>query len=212
MKKILFSTALLATSIATAATPIDGWYAGAFGGYAYLSGNLNKTDHGLLRNHSEYKHGYDAGGSFGFKSTPLRYEGELTYIKGWLERFKLNRLSQTGVVGNNQAGFAMANIYYDLPQFVQSVEPFIGIGIGYGFVNGIFKSNGPLEATRYKTSDSVFAYQGTAGLTYNFAESWALNVSYRYIATDKVHSFGKLFQASLANVGGVYRFDGNIYK
>ncbi len=212
MKKILFSTALLASSIATAATPIDGWYAGAFGGYAYLSGNLNKTTHGLLRNHAEYMDGYDAGGSFGFKSTPLRYEGELTFIKGKLKRFKLNGLSQTGVVGYNQAGFAMANIYYDFPPFVQSIEPFIGIGIGYGFVNGVFRNNGPLAAMRYKTSESQFAYQGTAGFTYNFAEAWALNVSYRYVTTDKVDGLGKRFQGSLANVGGVYRFDGNIYK
>lgn len=212
MKKLLFSTALLATSTVMAATPIDGWYAGIFGGYAYLSGNVNKTKNGFLRNHAEYKDAYDAGGSFGFKSTPLRYEGELTYIKGKLERFKLDRRTQTGVVGNNQAGFAMANIYYDFPPFVPTIEPFLGLGIGYGFVDGVFKSNGPLTATRYKTSDSVFAYQGAVGFTYNFAEAWALNVNYRYLATDKVNGFGKHFQASLANVGGVYRFDGNLYK
>lgn len=212
MKKTLFSTALLASSIVTAATPIDGWYASAFGGYAYLSGNLNKTHLGITRNHAEYNNGYDAGGGFGFKSAPLRYEGELTYIKGTLDKLRLNHLPQTGVSGDNQAGFGMANVYYDFPQFVDSVEPFIGMGIGYGYVEGIFKSQGPLDATRYSFSDSVFAYQGTAGLTYNFAEAWALNISYRYIATDRVHGLGKIFQASLANVGGVYRFDGNLYK
>ena len=64
----------------------------------------------------------------------------------------------------------------------------------------------------YDATNSVVAYQATGGLTYNFAEAYALNVGYRYVATGHVGNFGRNFQSHLANVGAVYRFDGNIYK
>jgi opacity protein-like surface antigen len=212
MKKILFTSALLVSGIASAAAPIDGWYGGVFGGYAYLPNNLSTGKGGLIRNHAEYQSGYNAGGSFGYKSAPLRYEGELTYINADLERFRVNGTTQTGVTGFNQVGLAIANIYYDCPEIITTIEPFLGIGIGYAYVDGSFKSTGPSGITRFNQSNTVFAYQGTAGLTYNFAEAWALNIGYRYVATNRVHNFGKMFQANLANVGAVYRFDENKYK
>lgn len=212
MKTILFSTALLATSIASAATPIDGLYASLFGGYANLPNNINKTHDGLLRSHAKYQSGYNVGGSFGYKSTPLRYEGELTYIQAKLKQFKVNGYHQLGVTGLNETGLAMANVYYDFPAMIPTIEPFLGVGIGYAYVDTFFRSTGPFNATHYKSADSAFAYQGIAGLTYNFAEAWALTASYRYVATDKIHDFGKIFQANLANAGVVYRFDEGSYK
>lgn len=212
MKKLLFSSAILASSIATAATPIDGLYANAFGGYAYLPDNINKMHNGLFRSHSAYNNGYNAGGSLGYKSAPLRYEGELTYIRANLHQFKVNGYRQRGVTGLNQTGLAMANIYYDFPDMVPCIEPFLGLGIGYAYVDSTYRSKGPFGSTHFEDADSAFAYQGIAGLTYNFAEAWALTVSYRYVATDKIHEFGKIFQANLANAGVTYRFDEGNYK
>ena len=212
MKKLFICAALLAAHIASAATPIDGWYGSVFGGYAYLPNNLNRYTSGILRNNAVYSRGYDAGGSFGYKSSPLRYEGEFTYINANLKRFNLSRVTQNTVKGYNQAGLAMANVYYDFPGIVECIEPFLGVGIGYAYVDGLFKSAGPFGITRYRNSNTVFAYQGTAGLTYNFAEAWALNIGYRYVATNRVNAFGKLFQAHLANVGVVYRFEEYHYK
>ena len=61
-------------------------------------------------------------------------------------------------------------------------------------------------------NDNVFSYQGTAGITYNFAEQYAVNIAYRYIATSKPEDFGRIFQAHLASAGVSYRFDCDTYK
>jgi len=212
MKKMLFSLALLTSSIASAATPIDGWYSSVFGGYAYLPNNLNVTQSGLYFSDARFRSGYDAGASFGFKSSPMRYEGEFTYISAEPRHFKINDLAQTHVKGFSNAYFGMANVYYDFPTLIEPLAPFVGVGLGYGYVENQFRSTGPLAVARLNGHDNVFGYQGTAGITFNFSEYCALNLAYRYVGTSKVDFFGKSFQAHLANVGAIYRFDIAQYK
>lgn len=212
MRLALVSLALLATSVADAATPINGWYSSVFGGYAYVPNNISVTNSGLNRTNSGYQGGYDAGGSLGYKSNPMRYEGELTYLKANLQEFNVNGIPQTGVNGYSNAFLAMANVYYDFDNLVGSLQPYLGLGIGYGWVQAKLRSTGPVGNTQLTASNTEFAYQGIAGLTYNFSESYALSLSYRYIATTHADDFGKNFQANLANLGAVYRFDGTNYK
>ena len=152
------------------------------------------------------------GGQLGYKSNPLRYEAEVTYINAVLTGFKLNNVRQTGVTGQTNEINVMANIYYDFTEMVPSVEPFIGAGIGYGLASTFIRSKGPNGHTKFEGSSSVFAYQGIAGFTYNFAENYAVYGAYRYIGTSNVHVLNKPFQAHLGNVGVTYRFDGSTYK
>ncbi|KTD20739.1 outer membrane protein [Legionella londiniensis] len=207
------TAALLTANLATAATPIDGWYSSLFGGYAYLPDNVSNTRLGLTRADAVYEGGFDAGGSIGYKSNPLRYEGELTYINAKIDHFRINNTRQIAPRGYATSILAMANVYYDFPGILAaSIEPFLGIGLGYGWVKAELDSSGPSGPTRFTGENSVFAYQATAGLTYNFAENYALTLGYRYVATEEVHDLGKVFQAHLANVGVVYRFCENRYK
>jgi len=202
--RIAFLPALfLITSVTNAAIPVDGWYSSLFGGYAYVPANINTA--GITN--TGYKSGYDVGGSIGFKGTPMRYEGQLTYIDAGLKKFTLNSVERTGVSGNSDAFLAMGNVYYDFNTTTPTLQPFLGVGIGYARVHAKLNSTGPFGATQYSGSNNVFAYQGTAGLTYNIAPNYAINAGYRYIATKHVRSLGKSFQASLANLGVVYRFD-----
>jgi len=213
MKKVLISATLLATHIASAATPINGWYGSVFGGYAYVPNNISNTQLGLTRSNASYQSGFDAGGSFGFKSNPMRYEGELTYIDAKIDHFLVNNINQTGTTGYTNAVLAMANIYYDFPEIVCAIQPFLGVGLGYAWVNGKLYSTGPAAGgTQFTGSNGLFAYQATAGLTYNFSESYALNLGYRYVATERADQLGKSFQAHLGNIGAIYRFDGARYK
>jgi opacity protein-like surface antigen len=211
MKRLPIFITLIMSPMVHAATPIDGWYAGAFGGYAYLPGNVNITSYGLTRSHTDYESGYHAGGSLGYKNQPMRYEGQITYLTAHLKKFTINNIQQTGVGGDADAVFAMANVYYDGPNWLNALQPFLGAGIGYGFVNARLNSSGPTSATQWTGQDSVFSYQAMAGLTYHFSEKYALNIGYRYLATDNAHSLGKSFQAQLAHLGVVYRFDGYKY-
>lgn len=212
MRFACVSVALLASSVVCAETPIDGWYSTLFGGYAYVPNNINKTYLGVTRTNASYKAGFDAGGSLGFKSNPMRYEGELSFIQANLRKFNLDAVAQTGIRGYSEAALAMANVYYDFPNLLNAIQPFLGLGIGYAWVKAELKASGPLAVTQFSGSNSVFAYQGKAGLTYNFSENYALNIGYRYVATLRVTQLGKAFQASTANVGVIYRFNEARYK
>lgn len=206
------SVAMLASSVAISATPIEGWYASAFGGYTYLPGNLATTTNGIYFNNTAYDSGYNAGGRFGYKSTPMRYEGEYTYLQATPTRFSANHIKQHAIDGTSSANLLMANVYYDLPPFVGVLEPFLGVGLGYAHVDTNLHSFEPLGGAYFHDSDNIFAYQVTAGITYNFAENYALNAAYRYASTQRVNEFGEYFQAHLASAGIVYRFDKANYK
>lgn len=212
MKLLRFIPCVFLSGAIHAAIPINGWYDSLFGGYAYLPNNLNIHQFNYTYTNASYQSGFDVGANFGYKSNPMRYEGEVTYLKANIDKYSTNYIPQHNVNGYNNALFGMANIYYDFNGIVECIQPFLGVGIGYGWVQTNIDSQGPLYITSFNSSNSAFAYQATAGLTYNFAENYSLNIGYRYIATSHISAFGDIFQANLANVGATYRFDGNNYK
>ncbi|MCX7115844.1 MAG: outer membrane beta-barrel protein [Gammaproteobacteria bacterium] len=212
MKRTLFSSLFLTSSLAFSAVPIDGWYAEIFGGYAYLPNNIQTTLNGLYWSNVNYTAGYNGGGRIGFKSNPLRYEAEVAYISATPNAFKVNYINQTNLSGQTSATTAMVNAYYDFPAIITPLEPFIGLGIGYAYVNAHLFGTGPTLSTEFRGTNSAFAYQGTVGLTYNFVDNYALDVEYRYLGTNNVSELGKMFQANFASAGVTYRFDGGSYK
>jgi opacity protein-like surface antigen len=212
MKFALFSTALLASSIASAYPAIDGWYFSAFGGYSHLSSNINNYYFGNLRSDVRYHNGYNAGGRIGFQSNPIRYEFEYTYVNASPDRFHINYINQIGVNGHATSNMVMGNLYYDFPEILDAISPFVGVGIGYSFMEVNLDSTGPFGATFFKASKDVFTYQGTVGLTYNFSENYAINAAYRYAATGNGGHLGGSTQIQMGNAGVIYRFDRGNYK
>ena len=205
---------LFINSGVAASTAIDGWYMSAQGGYAFFPGNLiTTTRSGLTFNRSVYQSGFDAGGTFGYQSRPLRYEAEVSYFSDNISYYHVNSVRQTGPSGFSNAIAAMVNVFYDFPDLVDcAIQPFLGMGIGYAGVHLNLNATGPAMVTHISTTDSAFAYQGWVGLTYNFAENYALNIDYRYLATNHIFNIGSRFQAQTANVGAIYRFDGARYQ
>lgn len=212
MKIVFFFLTSLISNLAIGATAIDGWYTSVFGGYTGLLDPLSVTISGLSRSHANFEGGYNVGGRFGYQWNPLRFEGELTYLQSELESFRVNSISQLGVTGQAAAWFGMANLYYDFPDMVTAVRPFLGLGLGYGWVNGSFKSTGPFRTTWFDRSEYTAAFQATGGFTYNFSENYAVNIAYRYLGTDRLDSLGKAFQANLGTLGVIYRFNELAYK
>ena len=212
MKRIIIAASLLTMISANAATPIDGWYTSAFGGYAYLPGNLDVVKQGIKYDRTNFQSGFDAGLNLGYKSNPMRYEGELSYLKANINNFNVNNALQFNPSGYSNAILGLANVYYDFTGITESLQPFLGAGIGYAWVQDKLNGTGPFSPTHFDASNSAFAYQATGGLTYNFAENYALSLGYRYIGTTHVADLGQMFQAHLSNLGAVYRFDGNNYK
>lgn len=211
MKSLISIITLLFCIVARAATPIDGLYTNLFGGYLYLPGNVNHSYGSDFVNTASYLAGFEAGGSIGYKSNPMRYEAEVTYLKANISGFYINSTRQTDASGYEQAILGMANIYYDVASLNPLLQPYLGGGIGGGWFQGNLNSTAP-SAVAFSAQDAAFAYQGIAGITFNFAENYAINANYRYIATSPLRSFGTVFQAHIANVGVTYRYDGVKYK
>jgi opacity protein-like surface antigen len=212
MKKQLIISALLVSSVVSAQTPVDGWYAEAFGGYTYLPSNISTTRDTIVYTNGQYDSGYHFGGKVGYKSTPIRYEAEVSYLTTQTKGFDVNGIPQTGVTGNSNATLGFANLYYDLSDLSDSLEPYFGLGIGGAWLDSRFYSTGPLTNNRFKATNTVFAYNATVGITYNFSENYALDASYRYVGSARGDEFGKTFQAHQLSVGAIYRFDVANYK
>lgn len=205
-------TQMLVCTAAMAAAPIDGTYSRVFGGYVYVPPNMNRSFDSYTINSPTYQGGFEAGGAFGYKSNPMRYEAEITYLKANIEHFYLTNVQETTTGGYNQAVLGMANVYYDFLSSNPILQPFIGAGIGYGWIQSRFNGTSPIDTGTINASNSTFAYQATAGITYNFSENYALDLSYRYIGTSNLSSFGEMFQVHMINASAIYRFDGNKYQ
>lgn len=212
MRISLASAALLLSTAATSAVPLNGLYGSLFGGYSYLPNNISTVRYGLYFNDASFDSGFNAGGRLGYKNTPLRYEGELTFIHADTGRFRVNALHQGNVSGHSSALALMANGYYDFPEIVPAVEPFLGIGIGLAGVGATLNSTTPFRNVHFSRSNTVFAWQATTGLTYNFSEQYAFDIAYRYLDTARAGDLGQAFQAHMATLGVTCHFDDANYK
>ncbi|KTD12042.1 opacity protein-like surface antigen [Legionella gratiana] len=206
MKLALFTIALLAPGVASASTTANSWYSSGFGGYTYLSSNVETRYYGFLLSDVHYRYGYNVGGSIGYQSNPIRYEFQYTYLYADTNQYSVNHKKALDIDGGTRANILMANLYYDFPEMLGEISPFLGVGIGYAFMHATLNSTSRFHRPHFNTDLNSFAYQGTAGLTYNFMENFAINAAYRYTATTNKGNWGRTLQAQMGNVGVVYRF------
>jgi opacity protein-like surface antigen len=214
MKTRLIAAGLLFSTYGFAAVPIDGWYTQLFGGYSFLYDNVSTFNNaGLLFNNSSYNNGYNAGGRVGYQSHPMRYEGEYTYFGSTNKGFNVDGLRARDVSGGSGFGnLLMANVYYDAPDMLPAISPFLGVGIGYGNMHAELISQDPRHFHSLSLVQNTFTYQGTAGFTFNFSENYAINWGYRYAATAKSGVFGRVYTVHMASAAAIYHFDQGDYK
>ena len=123
----LFTLCILAILPFTgSAAPIDddsdGAYIAIFGGFAQLPGNVSEKHFGNVK----YKSGYNAGGALGFQGGPIRYEGEISYIRAETKSFNYRGIAAKDVSGNAKATTYMANVFYNFFHQESILNPFIG--------------------------------------------------------------------------------------
>lgn len=208
MKVALFSAVLLSTSAAFASTADEPkWYTSAFGGSTYLSSNVKTYYYGYLLSDVHYLNGYNVGGSIGYKTKPLRYEFQYTYFNANTDQYSVNYIPALRIDGGTKATLLMGNVYYDFPEMFASISPFLGVGLGYGFMDATLNSTSRFKRPHFNTNQNSPAYQGIAGLTYNFSKKFAINATYRYTSSTNTSHWGKPLQAQIVSAGVVYRFD-----
>jgi len=163
-----------------------------------------------------------AGGySFGW----WRLEGEFGYRRNKLDTIGVGAdggipaaqglAAQTGTTqsggGNVNVLSTMGNVIFDLPWSFGGISPYLGVGIG---VARIVQDRNAGGLARYvDDTDTKFAYQGIAGLSWNFNPHWSLSLDYRYFAAMDPHfkdSLGRSVDGEYAShnafLGVTYHF------
>jgi len=156
------------------------WYISAFGGGAFMQDyTVFNAAFGGITNTLKTDPGFIVGGAAGLEFLPnWRGEVEVSYWeadpKSW---------TNAGFVGANLSGHVssvnvLANVWYDI-DLGTFVEPYVGGGIGVGFVDGrLSTSNG--VGLQFNGDDTGFAYQVGAGMKFPVSPMMDIDVGYRY--------------------------------
>ena len=166
-------TLTLGTVDASAQTP--GYYIGAGLGAALqqdsdlsgtgISGSVD-TDMGWV---GQLSIGRRYGNGF-------RSEIEAAYSDAYVDSIS----GATGAGGDISSLSAIINGLYDF-KLEGPLTPYLGLGIGVARIN--YDGVTPVGGSRIDDSDTVFAYQGIAGVSYDLGDDMALTADYRYFRT-----------------------------
>ena len=152
-------TTTLMTATAALAQQGTGFYVGAGAGINLLQDNNLNIDNYDVGPAGNIYGGYDWGS--------LRADFEAS----------IRENSHDGDNHQTTIGL-MVNGYYDF-EFGSPIVPYIGAGVGVAMINQQWKAGG----STFSDFDTAFAYQGIAGVSYNFAPNLAANLEYRYLGT-----------------------------
>lgn len=153
-------------------------------------------------NKTKYDAGYIIAGSLGYYwCYGLRLEGEYAY--------RNNDVSKMHFVGQGfsrhgcfQSSSYMANLFWDIPQCLYNLHPFLGLGIGYD-CQRLCASNSRI---RFNQRWSHFSWQLMAGVAYPIFCNTEFTIEYRF------HQGGSHFNNHTLGFGIVYHFDWNWIK
>lgn len=169
---------------------------------------------------TEFDTGYSLSAAYGWRFTPsLRAEVELAYQTNDISTHKgvkaggialdgqdagvlITGSPNLGVTvgalvddgkGSLDTTYLMLNGFYDFKGF-GAFKPYVGAGIGAGFVNVDYSPSGVKIVDDDAT---VFAYQVVAGSDYIVSDRLSVFAQYRYRATSDVETDVSLFDAKL---------------
>ena len=193
--RMLTAVAVIALAVPAAARAEEGFY---LGGGLGLSSAVNSTyEDAVNSNKIKLDDGFAGliSGGYQFASN-WRAEAEFAS-----RRNAVDNITGTGaaapVTGASAVYSLMGNAIYGIPTGTK-FTPYIGAGIGAARVKA--DNVGTTLASNVNDSDTVFAYQGIAGLEYDVTQNWKAGVDYRYFRTADT----KFTSAALTDVSGDY--------
>jgi len=166
-----------------------GWYFSAFGGANWLDNTSFDTNaFGIIDN--SYDTGFVVGGAIGYDLGQtmgpfgVRLEAEFSYRNNDVDDHSVGGAILPNSFGSTSAMAGMGNVLFDL----NTGSPFtIYGGGGLGVANVEFDGHGTNAAgTVMNDDDTVFAWQAIAGVGYEIAPSWVIDVQYRYFNAGNV--------------------------
>ena len=213
---------LKTTLLAAAATLLVAPAANAQGLYGAIGAGLNymgyeneiSVDSGAgpfpFSSTSEYDNGFGVYSSLGYDwGNRVRSELEFSYRKNDIAAIDpaagFSGFPNGSIQGETETTALMANLLLDITQDT-AITPYIGGGIGLARVHhqvagstAVGAPTSPL-AIAYGDTDTVFAYQGIAGLAFDLAENLVLDLSYRYFAPVGVDAENSALSAAAATI------------
>lgn len=164
---------------------VHDFYIGVSGGWTRLDeqdfsfgGVPTNTDHG---------DGWNAGLHLGYafalaQGIGLRPELELGYKTNDVDEHSAGGTALAGSDGKTETYLAMANFYYDFKN-TSRFTPYLGAGIGAARVN-VDGYSSTTTGGMIDDEDTVFAYQGIAGVDYALDEQWSIFSDYKYFSAN----------------------------
>ncbi|MGK9165574.1 outer membrane beta-barrel protein [Inquilinus limosus] len=154
-----------------------GLYVGAGAGV-----NLRQDDDfsvksaGGIGGKSEYSIGPAGNIYLGYDWGSFRADAEVSLRTNDVDKVKVDGAGTIAKNGHFRTIGIMANGYYDI-DFGSPFVPYIGAGIGVAMLDSEIKGGG----AKFNDFNTQFAYQGIAGVSYNFSPNLAANLEYRYL-------------------------------
>ena len=166
IKTVLLASAVAVAALSASAQAADrhGWYFGLEGGVVKVGDN-----NGYFGDQVEYENGWAGLGEIGYAFNG-HWRGELEL---GMRRNEIDKIDGVSVdTGDLRNYTAMINAIWDAP-ISNKWALSLGAGVGVDRVTQSFFGD--------HFSDTVFAAQGIAGLTYQMSAHWDLHLTYRYL-------------------------------
>lgn len=182
-KYILSAAIAMAMVPAVNAEPVQGFY---FSGQAGASlNNDSKFDTGsggvgVVK--SEYNTGFTTDGAIGYTFGQFRTEAELGYRSSVIDNHKVGGVALPNPEGKLNTLSGMLNGYVDIPTST-AFTPYLGVGLGIADVKADNYRAAGLNVL--DDSQTVFAYQGMAGVSYAATKNIDLFTEYKYFGTSR---------------------------
>ncbi|WP_319410141.1 outer membrane beta-barrel protein [uncultured Desulfosarcina sp.] len=188
MRKLAYAVAVLMLMVVPAengsvASAAEGFYLGVQGGINDMEDTESEGATG------EMDSGYTIAAVVGYDFGYFRLEGEVAHRENDIGAITLLG-NDTVSSGDVTSTAFMLNGYLDMENRTP-FTPYLGAGIGYNFVedNGTAVYGGS-TTVRYDDSDSVAAYQLTAGIAWDVTKTFVLDLSYKYLYSDDIEVAG----------------------
>ena len=172
------SAAAMLVAVPAMAQQATGVYVGAGAGVNFLQ-NYDWREKGTdTRGNAEYNVGPAGNIYLGYDWGSFRADAEVSLRTNNVDKVKVNDVGTIAKSGHLRTIGIMANGYYDF-EFGSPIVPYIGAGVGVALIQQEWKANGG----KFSDFNTQFAYQGIAGVSYNFSPNLAANLEYRYLGT-----------------------------
>ncbi len=166
----------------------DGWFDRLYfslGGFYHVPDDIDATVLGGGSASIETGNGFMLNAALGkYISENIRAEIELAVRQADYGRAVVGAASASGS-GDLNLTTVMMNGYYDIAMG-SPVVPYVGAGIGVGFIDG---TNVSVGASRVLGPDRTeFAYQGILGASYAMSPRWSIGLEGRYLGAGSDYS------------------------